>query len=137
MMGRPDWYRDGALHFALGVEDTFVPQERAGERAIDEYALTEHDARWHADLGLAVEAGAELLRWGVPWYRIEPKPGTWEWSWLDRVMDRFAELGLRPIVDLMHYGTPSGSSASSRTPTTRPGSRSTPLGSRNDMPHLA
>ena len=106
MNSRPDWYRDGALHFAVGVEDTFVPQERAGERAIDEYALTEHDTRWHADLGLAVEAGAELLRWGVPWYRIEPAPGSWEWSWLDRVMDRFAELGLRPIVDLMHYGTP-------------------------------
>jgi len=106
MNSRPDWYRDGALHFALGIEDTFVPQERAGERAIDEYTLTEHDTRWHADLGLAVEAGAELLRWGVPWYRVEPEPGSWEWSWLDRVMERFAELGLRPIVDLMHYGTP-------------------------------
>ena len=83
-----------------------MPQERAGERAIDEYVLTEHHTRWHSDLGLVVEAGAELLRWGVPWYRIEPRPGAWEWSWLDRVMDRFAELGLRPIVDLMHYGTP-------------------------------
>lgn len=106
MNSRPDWYRDGSLHFALGVEDTFVPQERAGERALDEYTLTEHDTRWHADLGLASEAGADLLRWGIPWYRIEPGPGSWEWSWLDRVMDRFAELGLRPIVDLMHYGTP-------------------------------
>ena len=100
------WHRDGALHFALGIEDTFVPQEREGERAIDEYELTEHYKHWHADLGLATEAGAELLRWGVPWYRINPAQGQWDWSWLDRVMDRFGELGLRPIVDLMHYGTP-------------------------------
>jgi len=100
------WHTDGQLHFALGVEDTFVPQERAGERAIDEYQLTEHYEHWHADLGLVRDAGAELLRWGVPWYRINPGPGVWDWSWLDRVVDRLSELQIRPIVDLMHYGTP-------------------------------
>lgn len=100
------WYRDGSLHFAVGIEDTFVPQGGPGERPIDEYELTEHYARWHSDLALASEAGAELVRWGVPWYRIQPEPDRWDWDWLDRVMDRFAELGLRPIVDLMHYGTP-------------------------------
>jgi beta-glucosidase len=105
-IGRDGWHRDGRLHFALGVEDTFVPQERAGERAIDEYALTGHYEHWESDLGLARDAGAELLRWGVPWYRVEPSCGAWEWSWLDRVIDRFAELNLRPVLDLMHYGTP-------------------------------
>src|SRR5690606_6350932 len=100
------WYRDGSLHFAVGIEDTFVPQGGPGERPSDEYELTEHYARWHSDLALASEAGAELVRWGVPWYRIQPEPDRWDWDWLDRVMDRFAELGLRPIVDLMHYGTP-------------------------------
>lgn len=100
------WTRDGRLHFALGIEDTFVPQTRPGERAIDEYALTEHYAKWHQDLGLAKQAGAEFLRWGVPWHRINPEPGRWDWSWIDRVMDRFAELELHPIVDLLHYGTP-------------------------------
>nr|BFF25601.1 hypothetical protein GCM10025732_35660 [Glycomyces mayteni] len=100
------WHRDGRLHFAVGVEDTFVPQSRPGERAIDEYALTEHYDKWHGDLALASDAGAELVRWGVPWHRIEPGPGRWDWSWLDAVMDRFAQLRLRPVVDLMHYGTP-------------------------------
>jgi beta-glucosidase/6-phospho-beta-glucosidase/beta-galactosidase len=104
-MIRP-WHRDGALHFGVGIEDTFVPQTRPGERAIDEYVLTEHDIRWHSDLGLAVDAGARFVRWGVPWYLIQPEPDRWEWSWLDQVFDRFAELSLRPIVDLMHYGTP-------------------------------
>ncbi|QOR70139.1 family 1 glycosylhydrolase [Ruania alkalisoli] len=100
------WYQDGRLHFGVGVEDTFVPQTRPGERALDEYELTEHYDQWHADLGLASEAGAEFMRWGIPWYRINPAPGQWDWSWLDPVMARFAELGIRPMVDLLHYGTP-------------------------------
>jgi beta-glucosidase len=106
-MRKPEpWHVDGALHFALGVEDTFVPQSRAGERAIDEYELTEHYTHWHSDLGLARDAGATLLRWGIPWHRVNPERGVWEFAWLDRVMDRFAELELEPIVDLLHYGTP-------------------------------
>ncbi|SED52433.1 family 1 glycosylhydrolase [Ruania alba] len=100
------WYQDGRLHFGVGVEDTFVPQTRPGERALDEYELTEHYTHWHNDLGLAAEVGAEFMRWGIPWYRINPAPGQWDWTWLDGVMARFAELGIRPIVDLLHYGTP-------------------------------
>lgn len=100
------WSDDGRLHFALGIEDTFVPQARPGERPIDEYELTDHYRQYAADLGLAVDVGAELLRWGVPWYRVAPEPGVWDWSWVDGVMQRFRETGLRPVVDLLHYGTP-------------------------------
>ena len=102
----PRWYEDGALHFGLGIEDTFVPQGGPGERPIDEYELTDHYARYAEDLGLASDAGATFLRWGVPWHRVNPGRGTWDWSWVDRVVDRFDELGLRPVVDLLHYGTP-------------------------------
>ncbi|MFB3978679.1 family 1 glycosylhydrolase [Microbacterium proteolyticum] len=100
------WYRDGRLHFGAGIENTFVPQERAGERAIDEYALTDHYAQWSGDLDLAVSVDAEFLRWGIPWHVVSPEPGRWDWSWTDRVLDGFAARGLRPIVDLLHYGTP-------------------------------
>ncbi|KJC64606.1 beta-glucosidase [Agreia bicolorata] len=100
------WFDDGELHFALGIEDTFVPQSRAGERAIDEYELTDHYNQVETDLSLAVDVGAEFLRWGVPWYRVAPEPGRWDWSWVDRAMDQFRRLGLKPIVDLLHYGTP-------------------------------
>ncbi|KQO97491.1 family 1 glycosylhydrolase [Leifsonia sp. Leaf264] len=100
------WFETGQLNFALGIEDTFVPQSRSGERAIDEYELTQHYEKVHGDLGLVKEVGADLLRWGVPWYRVAPAPGKWDWSWVDQAMDRFRELELRPIIDLLHYGTP-------------------------------
>lgn len=100
------WFDDGSLHFALGIEDTFVPQSRPGERPIDEYELTQHYEQFATDLQLAQDVGAEMLRWGVPWYRVAPEPGKWDWAWVDSVMARFGELELRPIVDLLHYGTP-------------------------------
>jgi beta-glucosidase len=100
------WYDDGVLRFAVGIEDTFVPQTRQGEKPLDEYELTQHYHFWHEDLGHAAESGATMVRWGIPWYRINPAPGEWDFSWLDQVVDRFMELGLEPIVDLMHYGTP-------------------------------
>ncbi|HZU94465.1 MAG TPA: family 1 glycosylhydrolase [Microbacterium sp.] len=100
------WYTDGRLHFGLGIEDTFIPQSGPGERALDEYELTGHYERWHEDLGLAAEVGSEFVRWGIPWHRVNPARGEWDWNWVDSVMGRFAELGVRPIVDLLHYGTP-------------------------------
>jgi beta-glucosidase len=100
------WWRDGRLHFALGVENTFVPQAGPGARPLDEYELTEHYRFWHEDLGRAREVGAEMLRWGVPWHRVNPSPGRWDWSWVDQVVERFSDLGIRPLIDLLHYGTP-------------------------------
>lgn len=105
-MTAPRWFADGRLHFALGIEDTFVPQSRTGERAIDEYDLTEHTTRYAADFALAAGVGAELIRWGVPWYRVSPEQGRWDWSWTDRAVDALLEQGLRPIIDVLHYGTP-------------------------------
>lgn len=101
-----DWYTEGPLRFGLGIENTFVPQEAAGLRPIDEYELTEHYTRWRTDLDLAAGVGAEFLRWGIPWHRVNPEPGRWDWGWTDRVIGRMVELGIRPIIDLLHYGTP-------------------------------
>jgi beta-glucosidase/6-phospho-beta-glucosidase/beta-galactosidase len=100
------WHEDGTLRFAVGFEDTFVPQVRPGERPLDEYELTQHYRFWHEDLGHAEESGATIVRWGIPWYLVQPAPDAWDWEWLDRAVDRFEELGLEVVVDLMHYGTP-------------------------------
>lgn len=101
-----EWISDGRLHFGVGIEDTFVPQECVGQRALDEYELTQHYDAWRSDLDLVAESGAGLLRWGIPWYLVEPRPGEFDWRWLDDVAAHTQALGIRVIVDLMHYGTP-------------------------------
>jgi len=100
------WYNDGRLHFGVGIEDTFIPQEGVGRRKLDEYELTQHYHRWREDLKLAADSGATLIRWGVPWYLLEPVDGQFDFGWLDQVIPTFSELGLEVVLDLMHYGTP-------------------------------
>jgi hypothetical protein len=96
-----------AFLWATGIEDTFVPQARPGLRPLDEYALMGHYEHWREDLALARELGVQAIRWGIPWYRVEPGPGRFDWGWADQVLPYIAEgLGLKVILDLMHYGTP-------------------------------
>lgn len=93
--------------WATGIEDTFVPQARPGMRPLDEYALMGHYDHWREDLALARDLGAGAIRWGIPWYRVEPRPGLFDWSWTDQVIPYMVEeLGLTLLLDLMHYGTP-------------------------------
>ena len=66
-----------------------------------------HYEHWREDLALARELGVRAVRWGVPWYRIEPLEGEFDWRWTDAVIPYIVEeLGLDPIIDLMHYGCP-------------------------------
>lgn len=100
----------GATDFlwATGVEDTFIsaPHPTTG-RILDEYALTQHYERWEEDLGLIASLGVTSIRYGIPWYRVEPQPGVFDWEWTDRVLETLVQRhGIEPIVDLMHYGTP-------------------------------
>lgn len=93
--------------WASGIEDTFVPQSRPGHRSLDEYLLIGHYQHWRKDLELARELGLQALRWGVPWYRVEPFPNEFDWRWTDEVISFMVnQLGITPIVDLMHYGCP-------------------------------
>jgi beta-glucosidase len=93
--------------WAVGIEDTFIPQTRPGLRSLDEYELTQHYQLWKTDFDLVAETGAKYLRWGIPWYRVQPAPDQWHWSWTDAALDYMVNVkGITPILDLMHYGTP-------------------------------
>ncbi len=95
------------FRWCTGIEDTFVPQTRPGLRALDEYELLGHYQQWREDLALVPPTGATMVRWGIPWYRVEPKPDVFDWSWVDQVLPYIVkDLKLEPILDLMHYGTP-------------------------------
>jgi beta-glucosidase len=93
--------------WATGIEDTFVPQVRPGYRPLDEYELIGHYQHWREDLQLASQLGVSVLRWGIPWYRVEPAQGQFDWRWIDEVLPYMVqELGITPIIDLVHYGCP-------------------------------
>jgi len=93
--------------WATGIEDTFIPQARPGLRALDEYELTRHYKMWKRDFDLVAETGVQAVRWGIPWYRVQPAPDRWDWEWTDKALDYLVNVkGITPILDLMHYGTP-------------------------------
>lgn len=96
-----------AFQWLAGIEDTFItaPFPKTG-RTLDEYELTQHYERWREDLGLFAEIGVRSVRYGIPWHRINPAPGAWDFEFADRSLERLLELGIQPVVDLVHYGVP-------------------------------
>lgn len=102
-----DLARSGAFLWCTGIEDTFItaPSPKTG-RTLDEYELTGHYENWSADLDLMAELGVSTARYGIPWHRINPRPGVWEWQWADGPLNKLLDLGIAPIVDLVHYGLP-------------------------------
>jgi beta-glucosidase len=105
---RTDILLTSEFWWLAGIEDTFItaPSPRTG-RTLDEYELTEHYQRWREDLDLFAELGVRRVRYGIPWHRVNPAPGVWDFSSVDPPIDRLLELGIDPIVDLVHYGLPS------------------------------
>lgn len=94
--------------WATGIEDTFIsrPDRKTG-RTLDEYELTQHYEQWETDLELVAALGVRAARYGIPWHRVEPEPGRFDWSWTDRVLETLVHRhGVEPIIDLMHYGAP-------------------------------
>lgn len=81
-----------------GVECTC---NRVGNRYIDQMELSGH-ARRVNDFEPFAQLGLRTLRVGMLWERSE-----WErsWHWADRRLRRFRELGLQPIVGLVHHGS--------------------------------
>jgi beta-glucosidase/6-phospho-beta-glucosidase/beta-galactosidase len=96
-----------AFVFATGIEDTFVAQPwPATGRTLDEYELTGHYARLAEDLDRVADLGVGAARYGIPWYRVHPAPGRFDFSFADEAIGGLVERGVAPILDLVHYGAP-------------------------------
>lgn len=92
--------------WATGMEDTFIVQEAPRRRRLDELELVGHYDTWREDVDRAVEIGFGAIRCGIPWYRVEPHPNKFDWTWTDEMLHHVVGRGLVPIADLIHYGTP-------------------------------
>lgn len=76
------------------------------EVRVDEYTASGHLDRMEGDLADVAGLGVDVWRYGMPWRLTEPEPGTYDWSLWDRALAACERAGLRPVVDLLHFGLP-------------------------------
>lgn len=85
-----------------GIECTF---NRVGDRYFDQLAWSGHRERL-SDLDLIAGLGIRTLRYPVIWEQIAPDGlDTADWRWTDRALHRLSELGITPVVTLVHHGS--------------------------------
>lgn len=85
-----------------GVECTL---NRVGDRFADQAARSGHNDR-PADLDAIAALGLSTLRIPILWEVVSPHDATsCDWTATDRRMTRLRELGVRPIVGLVHHGS--------------------------------
>lgn len=85
-----------------GVECTV---NRVGEVFFDQVERGGH-ARRASDLELFARLGVRALRYPVLWERTAPRGlAEADWSWPDERLARLRELGIRPVVGLVHHGS--------------------------------
>jgi dTDP-4-dehydrorhamnose reductase len=89
------------LELWAGVECT---HNRVRDRWFDQLDRTGHAGR-PADLDLIAATGIRTLRYPVLWERVSRLGGDPDWSWADERLGRLRELGVRPIVGLLHHGS--------------------------------
>jgi len=78
---------------------------RVGGDYFDQLARCGHDAR-DADLDLLAWLGVRAVRYPVLWERTAPASlDEADWSWPDARLSRLRELGIRPVVGLLHHGS--------------------------------
>ncbi|HEX8511231.1 MAG TPA: hypothetical protein VF635_17260, partial [Propionibacteriaceae bacterium] len=78
---------------------------RLGARFRDQFAETGHADRI-ADLDAAAALGIRTLRYPVLWETVSPlRADTCDWTWTDARLHRLRELGIRPVVGLVHHGS--------------------------------
>jgi dTDP-4-dehydrorhamnose reductase len=91
-----------------GVECTV---NRVGDRYFDQLERSGHAARLD-DLTLFAELGVRRMRYPVLWERTAPLGiDDADWRWPDERLARLRELGIDPIVGLVHHGSGPGATS--------------------------
>ncbi len=88
--------------WGAGMECSFLPHLN-----VDQFEWTQHHRFWREDLRRARdEAGITHLRYAFPWHVLEPQRGTFNWTFADERIAEFDRLGIKLLLDVMHFGTP-------------------------------
>ena len=95
----------GEFAFATGIECS-NPRIANGRIRRDQLAECGHYDRWCEDFDLVRGLGLKVLRYGLPNHLTHLGPGRYDWSFADEVMPAMRERGIRPILDLLHFGLP-------------------------------
>src|SRR3954470_14984949 len=91
--------------FATGIECS-NPTIEYGRWRRDQLHETGHYRYWQRDLELVKELNLKYLRYGFPIHLIYFDRNKFDWSFPDVVCGKMRELGIVPIVDLVHFGLP-------------------------------
>src|SRR4051812_30370624 len=85
-----------------GLECSFIPHLN-----VDQFDWTQHNRFWREDLKRAKEElGISHLRYALPWHKLEPLPGQFDFSYADERIEECEKLGITLLMDVMHFGTP-------------------------------
>ncbi|MCR5876120.1 family 1 glycosylhydrolase [Phenylobacterium sp. J426] len=78
---------------------------RVGPQFHDQTVRSGHHHRLD-DLDRFADLGLKALRYPVLWERVAPDvPQSRDWRWTDERLGRIRQLGMRPIVGLLHHGS--------------------------------
>jgi dTDP-4-dehydrorhamnose reductase len=90
------------LEIWTGIECTV---NRVGDGYFDQLALSGHAER-ASDLRLIKDLGVRRVRYPILWERIAPHGlGRANWDWADDRLGQLRELGIEPIIGLVHHGS--------------------------------
>jgi beta-glucosidase/6-phospho-beta-glucosidase/beta-galactosidase len=89
------------FEWMTGFECSTFPQT-----GMDELLLTQHDRFWGSDIVRARDAGCRVVRYGIRWHVVNPRPHEWDWTSVDGPMELMRHLGMEPVMDLFHFGVP-------------------------------
>lgn len=90
--------------FSVGIECS-CPISTGGVR-VDQLQLTGHYDYWKKDFANVISLGVKYLRYGPPIHKIFLGPGLYDWTFTDQAMDEMQRLGIKPIIDIVHFGLP-------------------------------
>lgn len=91
------------MKIITGFEPSRIITRNPNDSVKDVLMTTEHVNRYKEDLKLVKDLGITTVRVAVPWHRIEMVEGYYDWKWMDDYMAIVKELGLDPIMDLLHH----------------------------------